>query len=187
MLLTALATSGCTTQIHSDYPQYLANNQGAANFPNVAKPVEYYLDPTTDNHSVPISSIMAGVGSRWIVKFGRVLDATMKSGEIEATFDSVHKTGTRKDVIGLLVVFSLQDYQFSGFEATAALTISAYTDGREILSKDYSATGISQGAKMFWGGGFAMKNAIQQSTKNAIDIILAAFIADLNGALATQT
>jgi len=178
---------GCTTQIHSDYPQYLANNHGGADFPNVAKPVEYYLDPKTDNHSVPITSTMAGVGSKWIVQFGRVLDATMKSGEIEATFASVHKTGTRKDVIGLLVVFSLQNYQFSGFEATTALNISAYTDGREILSKAYVATGISQGGKIFWGGGFAMKNAIQQSTKNAIDTILAEFIADLNGALATQT
>jgi hypothetical protein len=84
-------------------------------------------------------------------------------------------------------VFSLQNYQFSGFEATTALNISAYTDGREILSKAYVATGNSQGGKIFWGGGFAMKNAIQQSTKNAIDTILAEFIIDLNGALATQT
>ena len=33
---------------------------------------------------------------------------------------------------------------------------------------------------MFWGGAFAMKNAVQQSTKLAIDNILRQLIADLN-------
>jgi len=32
---------------------------------------------------------------------------------------------------------------------------------------------------MFWGGGFAMKNAVQQSTKDAIDKVLTRLIADL--------
>ena len=33
---------------------------------------------------------------------------------------------------------------------------------------------------MFWGGAFAQKNAVQQSTKLAIDEILRQLIADLN-------
>ena len=33
---------------------------------------------------------------------------------------------------------------------------------------------------MFWGGSFAMKNAIQQSTKLALDDILLEFIQDYN-------
>lgn len=184
VLLAALAMSGCATQVHTDYPQYLANNPGDAGYSNVADSAQYYLDPKTENHSVSIRSLMAGAANSWIVQFGRVLDATMESSQIKAAFDSVNKTSSSEGVDGLLLVFSLQNYQFADFQATTALNISAYSDGRKILSKAYNAIGISQGRKMFWGGAFAMKNAIQQSTKNAIDKILAEFMADLKHALA---
>ena len=32
---------------------------------------------------------------------------------------------------------------------------------------------------MFWAGAFGMKNAVQQSTKLALDEIIASFLADL--------
>jgi hypothetical protein len=52
--------------------------------------------------------------------------------------------------------------------------------GQDVFTKVYDASGETQGGKMFWGGAFAMKNAIQQSTKLAMDDILRALIADLN-------
>ncbi len=187
VLLGALAMSGCTTQVHSDYPQYLANNQGSVNFPNVANSVQYYLDPATENHSVSVRSFMAGAANSWVVQFGRILDATMNSGDFRAAFDTVEKTSSREGIEGLFLVFSLRNYQFANLEASASLNISAYSDGREVLSKYYNATGISQGGKMFWGGAFAMKNAIQQSTKNVIDQILKEFLDELKRAMAAQT
>ncbi len=184
VILFALATSACTTQIHSDYPQYLLNNQAGVALPQVANSVKYYLDPATENHSETINSFMAGAANTWIVRFGKILDATMNSSQIKAAFHSVKKTNSREGAGGLLLIFSLQKYQFSDFNATISLKISAYMDGREILSKDYNKAGISQGGKVFWGGGFAMKNAVQQSTKFAVDRIFMEFIPDLKNALA---
>jgi hypothetical protein len=47
------------------------------------------------------------------------------------------------------------------------------------MEKTYYKTGISQGGKMFWAGAFGMKNAIQQSTKSAIDQILYLALSDI--------
>ncbi len=67
VILFALVTSACTTQIHSDYPQYLLNNQAGVALPQVANSVKYYLDPATENHNEPINSFMAGAANTWIV------------------------------------------------------------------------------------------------------------------------
>jgi hypothetical protein len=59
-------------------------------------------------------------------------------------------------------------------------------NGIETFSGSYQEDGKTQGAKMFFGGAFAMKNAIQQSTKLAIDQILRKLIYDINVAIAKQ-
>jgi hypothetical protein len=48
------------------------------------------------------------------------------------------------------------------------------------LDKTYTAKGLIQTHKMFFAGVFGMKNAIQQSTKNAMDQVLVQLITDLN-------
>jgi hypothetical protein len=55
-----------------------------------------------------------------------------------------------------------------------------------VFEKIYQADGATQGGKMFWGGAFAMKNAVQQSSKLAIDSILRQLINDLNAQSSTH-
>src|SRR5690606_28074735 len=83
-----------------------------------------------------------------------------------------HKTNALK--------LTLESYTFSGFNAHVALRAEYLRDGVPVINKRYQSDGVSQGGKMFWGGAFAMKNAIQQSTKLAVDEILKSLIADLN-------
>ena len=78
-----------------------------------------------------------------------------------------------------LITFDLENYEFKNHMAHVALNIALEKNGNNIFSKSYQAQGKSQGGKMFWGGPFAMKNATQQSTKLAIDEILADFINDI--------
>jgi hypothetical protein len=52
--------------------------------------------------------------------------------------------------------------------------------GQVVFSKTYTQDGKTQGGKMFWGGAFAQKNAVQQSTKLALDEILRQLISDLD-------
>jgi hypothetical protein len=51
---------------------------------------------------------------------------------------------------------------------------------KKIFSKSYQESGKTQGGKMFWAGAFGQKNAVQQSTKLALDEILRQLITDLN-------
>ena len=53
-------------------------------------------------------------------------------------------------------------------------------NGTDVFEKTYMVDGETQGAKMFWGGVFAMKNAVQSSTKVALDEIFRQLILDLN-------
>lgn len=181
--LLAIAASwligACTHQVDTDYGQYLTNNQGAVTFPRVANSAVYYLPPETDNHSYAFRSFMGGLANSWAVQFGRILDATMAGTDARTAFGDVEKVESTAGVRGLLLIYDLNSYVFEGFEATVNMTITARKGTRELLSKQYAATGISQGGKMYWGGMFAMKNAVQQSTKNAVDQILTQFVGDL--------
>ncbi|MDJ0607755.1 MAG: hypothetical protein QNJ67_02170 [Kiloniellales bacterium] len=183
-LTTFALTSACTVSVHEDYPQYLVNNQGRVTLPQVNEPVRYYLSPQTEGHTYGIRSARAGFFmNRWVIDFGSIMDTTMRSADVRDAFDSVQKTATPYDQDGLLVAFDLTNYQFAGFEARVNLRIDVRDDGREIMSKTYAAKGRSQGGKIFWGGSFLMKNAVQQSTKNAVDKILKEFIQDMNQAV----
>lgn len=176
-----LMLSACTLPhyIHSDYPQYLANNSGQTVFPRISVKAYYYLDEQTQNYHKEIRSIMTGAANQWIVEFGPILDYTMQFGDIHRAFVSLEKTDTPSPINDLLLSFKLVDYRFEGFEATVSLRITASYKGAVILEQLYEATGRSQGGKMFWAGAFGMKNAIQQSTKLALDNILARFMSDL--------
>jgi hypothetical protein len=181
MMATMLMLSACALPhyIHSDYAQYLTNNRGQTAFPRISAKTYYYLHPQTQNHRKEIRSVMTGYANQWIVEFGPILDYTMQFGDIHQAFVSLEKTDVPLQINDLLLSFRLVDYRFEGFEATVNLKITATHKGTILFEKPYEATGRSQGGKMFWGGAFAMKNAIQQSTKLALDSILTRFMGDL--------
>ena len=182
-VLVALSSSGCATQVHQDYPTYLANNEGRVNYPHVGRPAQYYLDQATANHSVEIKSWVTGIANSWTVQFGEVLEATMQGRDMQASFESLSRTDNNKDTAELMLLFHLSNYRFENFQAYIDMTVAAQSHGDQLFSKRYTANGKSQGGKMFWGGAFAMKNAVQQSTKLALDKILTSLLNDLNQAL----
>ena len=181
MTATILMLSACALPhyVHGDYAQYLANNRGQTAFPRISVKAYYHLDENTQNHHKEIRSIMTGYANQWIVEFGPILDSTMQFGDIHQSFMSLEKTDATSQPSDLLLSFRLVDYRFEGFEATVNLKITATYKGTILFEKPYEATGRSQGGKMFWGGAFGMKNAIQQSTKLALDSILSRFMSDL--------
>jgi hypothetical protein len=179
MVVLALA-SGCATVVTDDYKGYLQNNQGQQ-LPALGYDAQYVITPNTKTHSIQIQSGMAGIGNSWEVKFGTVLEETLHSADVQKAFTSLKESsGADKGV--RVITFDLNSYDFSSHRAKVKITISAAKDGKTILQKMYQAEGISQGGKMFWGGGMAMKNAVQQSTKSAMDTILTSFLSDLKNA-----
>lgn len=182
LALLAMSTSACTIHhyVEQDYPQYLVNNTGTANLPTTDRVSAYLLAPATQQHSYEFRSMMSGYGNLWIVEFGRMLDDTMNSADARKAFGAIQKVSEVSGASDGLLLFDLQNYSFEEFGAHISLQISLYRSGKVVFSKLYRQDGKTQGGKMFWGGVFAQKNAVQQSTKLALDEILRQLIADLN-------
>lgn len=179
--LLLFGVSGCAIhhEIANDYAQYLANNIGASNLPKTDRASEYSLTRNTQEHSYEFRAVTTGYGNIWIVEFGKMLNDTLLSDDVQAAFGSLKKTENAAASDGLLV-FDVQNYSFSDFSAHLKLNIALYRSNKLAFSKVYSEDGKSQGGKMFWGGAFAQRNAVQQSTKLAVDEILRELISDLN-------
>lgn len=180
--MVMLAVASCTIehQIDSDYSQYLVNNIDSSNLPHTDSASEYYLTPATQQYTFEFRSFMTGIGNLWIISFGNILDSTMMSADVQEAFGSIEKTYEKSANSDGLLLFELQSYTFEEFAANVSLKISLIRSGEEVFSNTYSEVGRSQGGKMFWGGVFAQKNAVQQSTKLALDEILRQLINDLN-------
>jgi hypothetical protein len=172
--------SGCTIKhyVAQDYPQYLVNNEGQSQLPTTTA-ANYAIAERTRAHYYDFRSSAAGQGNLWIVQFGQMLDSTLQSRDVQAAFGRLVSSSAEDPDNGLLV-FDLQSYQFSNMRAHVALQITHKRGGADMFSKVYQSEGSGQVGKVFWGPGFAMKNAVHQSTKQALDDILRQLIADLN-------
>jgi hypothetical protein len=180
--IIALSTSACSIRhfVELDYPQYLVNNAGQTNLPKTDKAAEYFLTPATQQHRYEFRAALTGAAHLWIVEFGKMLDDTLMSADVQKAFSSLRKISDMSAASNNLLIFDLQDYTFANFSAHVSLKISLFRAGQVVFSKTYTQDGKSQGGKMFWGGAFAQKNAVQQSTKFALDEILRQLIADLD-------
>ena len=181
VLTAALLLSGCSIRhdVVKDYPQYLANNQGASQLPSTTAASKYSIAPSTMAHHYEFRSAMAGYANVWVVQFGEMLDDTLQSRDVQAAFGKLSKLQGGATDDGLLI-FDLQSYTYVELGAHVSLKVTYRRGDHDVFSKVYQADGTTQGGKMFWGGAFAMKNAVQQSSKLAIDKILRQLIADLN-------
>jgi len=179
--VAALALWGCSIHhdVVADYPQYLINNQGESHLPTTQAAQKYQLTPQTAAHHYEFRSGRAGYANVWVVEFGRLLDHTLQSRDVQSAFGRLVAARPGEPQDGLLV-FDLMGYEFTDMGAHVSLRITHVRQGTQVFTRVYQSSGDAQGGKVFWGGAFAMKNAVQQSTKRALDEILRALIADLN-------
>jgi hypothetical protein len=174
----AVFLCACSHMIAADYPQYLINNAGTANLPRSDRADNYFLTPNTETFRYEFRAFLTGAANLWVVEFGRMLDDTLQSADVQAAFGSLKKTADA--AAGDTLVFDLQDYVFTDFRATVSLRIALWRSGKVVFEKVYKQSGKEQIGKMVSAGAFGQKNAVQQSTKLAVDEILRQLIADLN-------
>ena len=110
---------------------------------------------------------------------GKILDATLMSTDAQQAFGALQKMPSASSSKSILV-FDLESYEFKNFTTSLSLKISLVRSEKEIFSKTYREVGQQQTGKVLIGGAFAFKNAIQQSTKLALDKILQKLILDIN-------
>jgi len=178
LAVMALGAAGCATKVQDDYGKYLQNNTGQVVFPKIDRAFGYSVSPATEQHSVTIKSWLAGIGNSWEVRFNDILRETLNSVDVRKAVTLHSALAADQDKI----LFDLVSYKFEDTKATIQLRIQTTLAGKAKLSKVYSGVGRGQRGKMIAGGPFAMKNAIQQSSKMAMDQILSAYFTDLAGA-----
>jgi hypothetical protein len=181
IVVLSAAAMGCSINHHiaEDYGDYLAKNPSKSGIPKTEESAEYYISKQTERHSYIFSAFTVGYANDWIVEFGEILDETMLSDEIRASFKSITKTDA-SSTLQNLIVFHLVDYMFVDYRADIRLHISYSSYGQIVIDKLYKATGLPQTMQMWGGGAFSMRDAIHDSTKSAIDQIMTEFITDIN-------
>jgi hypothetical protein len=181
--MVAAGLSGCAHDATDDYAAYLDANEAELPFSQTGYEAQYHIAPQVRNHTYSFSSAMAGAANVWNVQFGTVLADTLESDNYRAAFTTLSETRETTPSEGLLFKYERANYRFINNRAEITLHIIVDKDGQRILDKKYSRNGITQTGKMFWGGVFTMNNAIQQSTKSALDQILTASLVDFQVAM----
>lgn len=164
--------SGCTTMVANDYPAYLSKSAGSVDVQGINSVAHYSITDATMNHQYEVRSFAAGIANAWVVELGKMLDLTLQSQEYSPRF-------SKQSNQGLDVAFDLSSYEFKNFQTYLTMNVKVTQSGKEIISKAYTTVGKNQTSKVLLGGGFAMKNAVQQSTKLALDDVLKQLLNDL--------
>jgi hypothetical protein len=182
LLVFAGLTSGCSINhyVAQDYDQYLINNEGRNNLPATGLIASYSLTDSTESHRIEFRSATVGYANLWIVEFGDILESTLRSRDVQAAFEELTKEMPGAAGGDLHLVFELIKYEFADYGARVDMRITLLDQDRQVFVREYGANGPTQAGKMWGAGVFGMKNAIQQSTKLAMDDILRTALADLN-------
>jgi len=176
LLLAVLLLGGCISHEvgFQDVSYAVAPSTGAKD-PDTALTI--VIDPQTRTQTVTIHSFMTGIGNDWNTDPGQMLVdvATIEFPQIFGQTKLVEAyeepaTGTHRAILKL----TIPSYKFADFHASITVHAAVYAPGTMLLwEKDYSAEGATQGTKMFFGGAFAMKSAIRQSSLDAYKQIFA--------------
>ncbi len=182
LLSISIIFSGCSINhpIADDYELYLINNQGNSKLPTTELEADYVIEKNTQTHKYEFRAFTVGVANLWIVEFGKLLDKTLQSKDVQEAFGRLTKILETDTNESNLVTFKLINYEFIDYCAYVTLDISTKNVDDVTRHKTYRGDGKGQTAKMWIGGVFLMKDAIRQSTKHAIDSIISNFINDIN-------
>ncbi|GGB93922.1 hypothetical protein GCM10011352_19950 [Marinobacterium zhoushanense] len=173
--------SGCSINhpVAKDYPQFLEKHANSVELPKTNIQSDYFIDGETQNNRYEFRAATVGYAHLWIVEFGTILDESLNAPYVQNAFGRLTKTDEGHTQDGNLIEFSLENYEFKNYHAYVSMRIKLMDGNNVTLDKVYSVEGASKGSQMFWGGPFGMKNATLDSTKTAIDKILADFINDI--------
>lgn len=178
--LCLVASCSFKHPVAEGYGKYLEKHGGNATLPKTALEADYEIDNATVNHRYEFRAMTAGVAQLWIVEFGKILEETLNAPYVQKSFGRLQKRGMRAAEKENLVKFALEKYEFKNFRPYVTMTISLEDGQKELLKKTYSSEGDSQAGHMLAAGHLMMERATLQSTQQAINRILEAFINDVN-------
>jgi hypothetical protein len=146
------------------------------------------MDRKTLNKEVSIKSFMTGMMHSWDAQPGEMVKQVADIELPQMFKDYRFAKDYPEAPLHITLKITIPKYEFANFRATFVLHAKAYSiDKKVYFDKSYTAVGDRQAAKMFWGGAFAMKSAIRQSSIGALKKIFISLRQDLtNTLLATK-
>jgi len=149
------------------------------------------IDQATLDQTVDVHSWMTGIAHSWDARPGQMLKQ-VADVELPQMFSSYEVTPAYRPATGgsdrpLSLQLTVPSYRFENFHATVSVrAIARGSSEAPLFEKTYTRDGDTQGGKMFWGGAFAMKSAIRQSSYDAYKKVFADLRQDLKAALDSQ-
>ena len=182
LLLLAVSMTGCMAhRVTFQDAKYITNARQ-----NRAAGVAV-IDSGTLTRKVVIHSFTTGIANNWEAEPGDMLKqvADIELPQMFSSYEfSTRDKSPAGSTPGMVLGLSVPEYRFADFHATITVNaICKARDGRLLFEKRYDAAGPAQGAKMFFGGAFAMKSAVRQSSLAAYKEIFAKLRTDLQQAL----
>jgi hypothetical protein len=177
LILSSLGLIGCHHQIAFEDIGYTIAS------PKQETALLVVIDQNTINQLVPIKSWMTGIAHSWEAKPGQMLKQ-VADVEFPQMFSSYEWSSAEKEFPSekgpLTLILTVPQYTFADFHAVVTVRAKAYQKTDQILlEKTYTKDGIRQGGKMFWGGAFAMKSAMRQSSFDAYKKVFTELRSDL--------
>ncbi len=181
LLIVALLLGGCAHQVAFQDAHYAIDTQ------RYSRSVVAVIDDATLHDQVEIRSFMTGIAHSWNAEPGLMLKqvADIELPQMFVQYRCVDAVADAKlEDRPLILELSVPSYTFADFHATVMVrAVALSADHQQLFDHSYTATGATQGGKMFWGGAFAMKSAVRQSSIDAYRKVFAQLRGDLNKAL----
>lgn len=176
-----LFMTGCAVnpQISDTYPEFVASAAETA-LPATSMASGYILTDRTAAYQYRFTTRFGKSPQAWVVDVGKVLDASLQAPATQQAFGSLTRLTSSRDARGNVLLLDVKKYVFEDARMTIALDATLFSGGKAVFTKTYSASGSEHGARLFQFGTRAVPGVVNQSTRVAIDDILARLIADLN-------
>lgn len=175
IMVVFFLTSGCAHYVTFKKPYAYTHKE------TIHSKAAFYMDESEKIKMHEERSAMSGMANRWDVPIG-----IMVHDYAVAYLNKNFTTFVEEDTLNLasdpeiLIRLTDLEYYIAVQAAHCMLTLTVEDiSGKELFKKRYSKEGPSAFARVFWGGVFAQKSAIRDSTHEALEKIFKEFIEDV--------
>lgn len=176
LIICIFLVASCAHPIHKDFDVYLKEHPTALE--KINQRVGYTIDEGTKNLVYEFRSFTTGIANKWVINVGEMLQSYLDT-IVKNAFEELNSVGdTSSKDYPIVINFRINSYKFEDFQAKVGMKISTFKQGTILFEKSYYAEGKEQAGKMFWGGVFAQRHSVHQSTQLAFDSIITNFLSD---------
>lgn len=174
LLIIVFFTAACAHNTHEGFAKFIREHPTQEDRLNVQ--AGYSIGKSTMQMTYSFRSVMGGIANTYKVNVGSMIKDFMDEAGLRF-FERIQAEPEPTKPIHLKI--DARDYAFEDMQAYVAIHASVYENGSLVFEKVYSAKGIKQTGKMFWGGAAGIRHSVHQSTQYALNEIFREIVSDI--------